>query len=86
MEFIPMEDDLLSLEMEDVARDIFLVGSYRARLEHMLMRVSEWGRHSDILFLSSSYDFPTSIRPLPTDTRQRRRSSRWSEADQACIC
>lgn len=23
--FIPMEDDLLSLEMEDVARDIYLV-------------------------------------------------------------
>lgn len=25
MEFIPIEDDLLSLEMDDVARDIYLV-------------------------------------------------------------
>jgi hypothetical protein len=25
MEFIPVEDDLLSLEMDDVARDIYLV-------------------------------------------------------------
>ena len=25
LEFIPVEDDLLSLELEDVARDVFLV-------------------------------------------------------------
>lgn len=25
MEFIPLEDDLLSMEMEDAARDIYLV-------------------------------------------------------------
>lgn len=30
MEFIPIEDDLLSLEMDDVARDIYLACSARA--------------------------------------------------------
>lgn len=30
MEFIPIEDDLLSLELDNVARDIFLVSSIRS--------------------------------------------------------
>jgi hypothetical protein len=37
MEFIPLEDDLLSLELDDVARDIYLVSLLTRSFNESLM-------------------------------------------------
>lgn len=44
MEFIPLEDDLLSMELDDVARDIYLVRLFlQGASTFQLTERVEWG-------------------------------------------
>ena len=63
MELIPMENDLLSMEMENVARDIYLVRGVNTILLTSLM--SERGRHIAVLSFTRLDDSTASIRSFP---------------------
>ena len=71
MEFIPMEDDLLSLEMNDVARDIWLVGQFDLLWMVVLIVLSEWRRHTVILLFVGVDDLSACVWAVPSHHGQR---------------
>lgn len=71
--FIPMEDDLLSLEMEEVARDIYLVSPLFLMEYLMLIMNQEWGRYSHILLVFSPNDISARLWCFSANFGQRRR-------------
>lgn len=54
LEFLPVEEDLLSLELDDVARDIYLV-----RLTQVAPLTVERGRHANIVLFAGAHDLST---------------------------
>lgn len=70
LELIPVEDDLLSMEMDDVARDIYLVRCVFSSIPSKLTK--ERRRYASLLLFFSVDDTAKSVRAFPTDTRQRR--------------
>jgi hypothetical protein len=75
LEFVPLEEDLLSLEMDDVARDLYLVGCAIMQARSFMLMWSAWRRHADILLLLGSNDLSKSFRTIPTHIGQGRRST-----------
>jgi hypothetical protein len=86
LEWIGLEDDLLSLELEDVAKDIYLVSdSLRCAFHEAELRFSERRRYSLVSRKSRLDDVSTRIWAIPTDCRQGRCSKGTSPATQVIL-
>ena len=71
MEFIPIEDDLLSLEMDDVARDIYMAGLMLGIPALLNDVVAERRRHTSLLLFPRPDDCPKSIWTVSKDAGKR---------------
>ena len=69
LEFVPLEEDLLSLEMDDVARDLYLVRNSHRRSADADPAARR--RYPNILLLAGTHDVPKSLRPVSAHTGKR---------------
>lgn len=76
LEFIPVEDDLLSLEWENTFREICLVSRmlstrhYSGELCSFVICLVGWRRDCNILRSPGTYNLPASLRPIPENIRK----------------